>query len=60
MEANIEIEKIYNGENQIINEEIIIINEEKDIKSKKKVYNLTYYNKHRGKILEKLKEKRLV
>jgi len=44
--------------NQINNEENII-NEENDIKSdrsKKKVYNLTYYNKHRSKILEKLKE----
>ena len=46
---NIEIENINNEENQIINEE-------NDIKSKKKVYNLTYYNKHRSKILEKLKE----
>jgi hypothetical protein len=44
--------------NQINNEENII-NEENDIKSdrsKKKVYNLTYYNKHHSKILEKLKE----
>ena len=48
---NIEIENINNEENQIINEE-------NDIKSKKKVYNLTYYNKHRSKILEKLKEKK--
>ena len=46
---NIEIENINNEENQIINEE-------NDIKSKKKVYNLTYYNKHRSSILEKLKE----
>ena len=44
---NIEIENINNEENQIINEE-------NDIKSKKKVYNLTYYNKHRSKILMKL------
>ena len=35
-----------------------IIDEENDIKSKKKVYNLTYYNKHRSSILEKLKEKK--
>ena len=48
---NIEIENINNEENQIINEE-------NDIKSKKKVYNLTYYNKHRSSILEKLKEKK--
>ena len=58
MEANnIEIENIIEL-NQINNEENII-NEENDIKSdrsKKKVYNLTYYNKHRSKILEKLKE----
>jgi hypothetical protein len=54
---NIEIENIIEL-NQINNEENII-NEENDIKSdrsKKKVYNLTYYNKHRSKILEKLKE----
>ena len=49
---NIEIENINNEENQIINEE-------NDIKSKKKVYNLTYYNKHRSKILEKLKEPKI-
>ena len=49
MEANIEIENI-EIEN-INNEENQIINEENDIKSKKKVYNLTYYNKHRSKIL---------
>ena len=49
---NIEIENINNEENQIINEE-------NDIKSKKKVYNLTYYNKHRSKILEKLKEPKM-
>ena len=59
MEANnIEIENIIDEENQINNEENII-NEENDIKSdrsKKKVYNLTYYNKHRSKILEKLKQ----
>ena len=48
---NIEIENINNEENQIINEE-------NDIKSKKKVYNLRYYNKHRSSILEKLKEKK--
>ena len=58
MEANnIEIENIIEL-NQINNEENII-NEENDNKSdrsKKKVYNLTYYNKHRSKILEKLKE----
>jgi len=58
MEANnIEIENIIEL-NQINNEENII-NEENDIKSdrsKKKVYNLTYYNKHRSKILEKLKQ----
>ena len=53
MEANnIVIENINNEENQIINEE-------NDIKSKKKVYNLTYYNKHRSKILEKLKEPKI-
>ena len=59
MEANnIEIENIIEL-NQINNEENII-NEENDIKnrSKKKVYNLTYYNKHRSIILEKLKEKK--
>jgi hypothetical protein len=60
MEANnIEIENIIEL-NQINNEENII-NEENDIKSdrsKKKVYNLTYYNKHRSKILDKLKEKK--
>ena len=60
MEANnIEIENIIDEENQINNELNQIINEENDIKSdrsKKKVYNLTYYNKHRSKILEKLKE----
>ena len=60
MEANnIEIENIIDKENQINNELNQIINEENDIKSdrsKKKVYNLTYYNKHRSKILEKLKE----
>ena len=56
MEANIEIENI-EIEN-INNEENQIINEENDIKSKKKVYNLTYYNKHRSSILEKLKEKK--
>ena len=49
---NIEIENINNEENQIINEE----NDIKSDRSKKKVYNLTYYNKHRSKILEKLKE----
>ena len=49
---NIEIENINNEENQIINEE-------NDIKSKKKVYNLTYYNKHRSSILEKLKEPKI-
>ena len=59
MEANnIEIENIIDEENQINNEENQIINEENDIKSKKKVYNLTYYNKHRSSILEKLKEKK--
>ena len=52
---NIEIENINNEENQIINEENDIKN---NIKSKKKVYNLTYYNKHRSSILEKLKEKK--
>ena len=52
---NIEIENI-EIENQINNEENQIINEENDIKSKRKVYNLTYYNKHRSSILEKLKE----
>jgi hypothetical protein len=57
MEANIEIENIIDGENQIINEENDI-NNENDIKSKKKVYNLTYYYKHRCKILEKLKDKK--
>ena len=57
MEANIEIENI-EIEN-INNEENQIINEENDIKSKKKVYNLTYYNKHRSKILEKLKEPKI-
>jgi hypothetical protein len=55
MEANnIEIENIIDEENQIINNEENIINEENDIKSdrsKKKVYNLTYYNKHRSNIL---------
>jgi hypothetical protein len=60
MEANnIEIENIIEL-NQVNNEENIII-EENDIKidrSKKKVYNLTYYNKHRSIILEKLKEKK--
>ena len=58
---NIEIENINYEENIINNEENQIINEENDIKSdrnKKKVYNLTYYNKHRCKILEKLKEKK--
>jgi len=56
MEANnIEIENIIEL-NQINNEEKQIINEENDIKSKKKMYNLTYYNKHRSKILEKLKQ----
>ena len=59
MEANnIEIENIIDEEN-IINNEENIINEENDIKSdrsKKKIYNLTYYNKHRSSILEKLKE----
>jgi hypothetical protein len=58
MEANnIEIENII--ELNQINYEENIINEENDIKSdrsKKKVYNLTYYNKHRSKILEKLKQ----
>ena len=49
---NIEIENINNEENQIINEE----NDIKSDRSKKKVYNLTYYNKPRSKILEKLKE----
>jgi len=39
-------------------EENIISDDEKDFKSKKKVYNLTYYNKHKSQILEKLKEKR--
>ena len=59
MEANnIEIENI-EIENQINNEENQIINEENDIKSKKKVYNLIYYNKHRSKILEKLKEPKI-
>ena len=51
MESTIEIENINNEEKQIINEE-------NDIKSKKKMYNLTYYNKHKSKILEKLKEKK--
>ena len=35
-------------------EENIITDDEKDFKSKKKIYNLTYYNQ----ILEKLKDKR--
>ena len=52
---NIEIENINNEENQIINEE----NDIKSDRSKKKVYNLTYYNKHRSKILEKLKEPKI-
>jgi hypothetical protein len=61
MEANNinEIENIINEENQINNELNQIINEENDInsdRSKKKVYNLTYYNKHRSSILEKLKQ----
>ena len=60
MEANnIEIENIIELNQIINNEENQIINEENDIKSdrsKKKVYNLTYYNKHRSKILEKLKQ----
>ncbi len=61
MEANNinEIENIIDEENQINNELNQIINEENYIKSdrsKKKVYNLTYYNKHRSKILEKLKQ----
>ena len=51
MESTIEIEKNNNEEKQIINEE-------NDIKSKKKMYNFTYYNKHKSKILEKLKEKK--
>jgi hypothetical protein len=58
MEANIEIENINNEEKQIINEEKQIINKENDIKSKKKMYNLTYYLKHKNLILEKLKEKK--
>jgi hypothetical protein len=62
MEANnIEIENIIDEENQINNDLNQIINEENDVKSdrnKKKVYNLTYYNKHRSSILEKLKEKK--
>ena len=59
MEANnIEIENIIELNQIINNEENQIINEENDIKSKKKVYNLTYYNKHRSSILEKLKEKK--
>jgi hypothetical protein len=60
MEANnIEIENIIELNQIINNEENQIINEENDIKSdrsKKKVYNLTYYNKHRSVILEKLKQ----
>jgi len=52
MEANnIEIENIIEL-NQINNEE----NDIKSDRSKKKVYNLTYYNKHRSSILEKLKQ----
>jgi len=40
-------------ENININQEQII-----DTKSKKKEYNLTYYTKHKTKLLEKLKEKK--